>query len=59
MFMPIPAGVFVPISGSIGGAGQANRFYTHIPTTIIADKMLDAYVDNTMFLVGAMLNARR
>ena len=58
-FTPNPAGVFVPTSGSIGGSlGQANRLYTDTPTTIIADQTLDAYVGNTTFLLGAMLNSK-
>ena len=48
-----------PTAGSIGGSlGQANRLYTDTPTTIIAEKSLNAYVGNTTFLLGAMMNSK-
>ena len=48
-----------PTAGTIGGSlGQSNRLYTDTPTTIIAAQTLDAYVGNTTFLLGAMLNSK-
>jgi Pretoxin HINT domain/Hemagglutinin repeat len=49
----------MPTGGSLGGSfGEANRLYTDTPTTIIAAETLDAYVGNSTFLLGAMLNSK-